>query len=261
MRRLSGTVALAAALGMLLAAPVPGAAGPPVSLDDCPGGRPAIAVDVGHAEAEPGAISARGRPEFAFNLALAHAVAAALARAGAWPKLINDEGEAISLGERTRRIAAAAPTLVLSIHHDSVQPQYLERWTYRGRSLDYSDRFSGFSVFVSRRNPRPAESERLARLIGQALVAAGFTPSPHHAEPIPGENRPLIDPERGVYAFDGLAVLRGSPAPAVLLEAGIIKNRADEEVLETARFRTRFADALTAAIARWCRGEAPPAGG
>lgn len=241
-------------------APLPGAAAGPVSLGDCPGGPPAIAVDVGHGRAEPGAISAHGKPEFAFNLPLAHAVSAALARAGAWPKLINDEGATLALAERVRRIAETAPTLVLSIHHDSVQPQYLERWTYQGRSLDYSDRFSGFSLFVSGRNPAAKDSERLARLIGQALIGQGLAPSLHHAEAIAGENRPLLDPVRGVYAYDGLAVLKGSRVPAVLIEAGIIKNRADAETLDSPRFRVRFADAVVAAIARWCRGEAVPPG-
>lgn len=163
------------------------AAATPVSLGDCPGGPPSIAVDVGHSRGEPGAISARGKPEFGFNLALAHAVAAALARAGAWPKLINDKGETISLAERVRLIGEAEPTLVLSVHHNSVQPQYLERWTHQGRVLDFSDRFSGFSLFVSRRNPAPAESERLARLLGEALLGHGFSPSQHHAEAIPAK--------------------------------------------------------------------------
>ncbi|MFO1128885.1 MAG: N-acetylmuramoyl-L-alanine amidase [Rhodospirillales bacterium] len=224
------------------------------SLAACPGGPPTIAVDVGHSLAEPGAISARGKPEFGFNVALAHAVAAALARAGAWPKLVNEDGATISLGERVERINRAHPDLVLSIHHDSVQPQYLQTWTEAGRTLDYSDRFSGFSLFVSNRNRAAGESRRWAVALGEALVAAGLTPSLHHAEAIAGENRPLLDPRLGIYAFDGLAVLKGAAAPAVLLEGGIIKNRSDEETLQTAQFRTKVADAVVVAVGAWCTG-------
>jgi N-acetylmuramoyl-L-alanine amidase len=223
------------------------------SLAACPGGSPTIAVDVGHSTAEPGAISARGKPEFAFNAALAHVVAAALARAGAWPKLINDDGARISLGERVELINRSHAGLVLSIHHDSVQPQYLEPWTVAGRTRDYSDRFSGFSIFVSNRNRAAADSRRFGTALGEALVEAGLAPSLHHAEPIPGEGRPLLDARLGLYAYDGLAVLKGAAAPAVLLEAGIIKNREDEKMLDALPFRKKVADAVVAAVATWCR--------
>lgn len=243
----------AAAGGLLwLTAVAPSTAAGP-SLAGCPGGPPAIVVDVGHSIAEPGAVSARGKPEFAFNAPLAHAVAAALARAGAWPRLINEDGAKISLGERVALINRVRPDLVLSIHHDSVQPQYLQRWTVGGRALDYSDRFSGFSVFVSARNRAAADSRRFAAALGEALLAAGLTPSLHHAEPIPGEGRPLLDARLGLYAYDGLAVLKGAAAPAVLLEAGIIKNRDDEQVLDTPAFRKKVADAVIDAVAAWCR--------
>ena len=41
-----------------------------------------IAIDVGHYSAEPGVISARGRPEFEFNLDLARAIGAVLKARG-----------------------------------------------------------------------------------------------------------------------------------------------------------------------------------
>ena len=58
----------------------------------------------------------------------------------------------------------------------------------------------------------------------------------------------------GLYAYDGLAVLKGAEAPAALLEAGIIKNREDEQTLDTPPFRRRVADAVVAAVAVWCTG-------
>ena len=238
---------------VLLAIVAPPAAAAVPLLAACPGGPPTIAVDVGHSTAEPGSISARGKPEFAFNAALAHAVAAALARAGAWPKLINEDGAKISLGERVELINRTRPDLVLSIHHDSVQPQYLEAWTIAGRTLDYSDRFSGFSIFVSARNRVADDSRRFATALGEALLAAGLAPSLHHAEPIPGEGRPLLDARLGLYAYDGLAVLKGAAAPAVLLEGGIIKNRDDEQTLDAPPFRKKVADAVVDAVAAWCR--------
>ena len=58
-------------------------------------------------------------------------------------------------------------------------------------------------------------------------------PSLHHAEPIEGENREVIDRLNGVYRFDDLVVLRSAAMPAVLLEAGIIKHREEELIVAT----------------------------
>lgn len=55
-----------------------------------------------------------------------------------------------------------------------------------------------------------------------ALVKAGFTPTLHHWAQ---EHRPIIDPAKGVYAFDDLLVLNNAKMPAVLLECGVIVNR------------------------------------
>ncbi|NJO67755.1 MAG: N-acetylmuramoyl-L-alanine amidase [Rhodospirillales bacterium] len=218
-RRLIGLAGL-----IVLAGTVPGIATPAPGISpklaSCPGGPPAVAVDIGHDLTAKGAQSARGRGEFHFNRELAHSIAAALARAGARPVLINAEGDRLSLKARVEQINRTNPALLLSVHHDSVQPHFLQTWEVNGQTLDYSDRFSGFSLFVSRRNPQASASEQFARAIGEQLTSKGLRPSLHHAEPIKGENRPLLDSTLGVYAFDGLAVLRGTRAPAVLLEAG-----------------------------------------
>jgi N-acetylmuramoyl-L-alanine amidase len=246
-------------LAVLLVIGAPGAhAEPPVPmLGSCPGGSPKVVVDIGHSLQDGGAMSARGRSEFLFNRDLAHTIAAALARAGGHPVLLNEEGANLSLSARVAMINAAKPTLLLSVHHDSVQPQYLEDWQVDGQKRDFSDRFSGFSLFVSRKNVDFAESEQFARLIGEALTNEGMKPSLHHAEAIKGENKPLLDDALGIYAYDGLAVLRGTKAPAVLIEAGVIKHRSEELTVQTPRFREQVAKAVVAAVGRLCaRGDA-----
>ena len=59
-------------------------------------------------------------------------------------------------------------------------------------------------------------------------MAAGEKPSLYHAEPIAGENRPLLAPPPGRASLDGLAVLKTATMPAVLVEAGVIVNPDDE---------------------------------
>jgi N-acetylmuramoyl-L-alanine amidase len=209
-------------------------------------GAPLVAVDVGHFLAEPGATSARGRPELEFNRALALELRDALEARGGRVRLIGADGDFAVLSRRTA--AARGVDLFLSVHHDSVQPHYLEEWTYGGETRRFSDRFAGFSLFVSRRNPDPVASLACASAVGAALRAAGFTPSLYHAEPIPGESKPFADRRNGVHYFDNLVVLHTATQPAVLLEAGVIVNRAEELRMSEPETRRRIANAVAAGV-------------
>lgn len=212
-----------------------------------------IALDIGHYAEAPGEISARGVPELVYNTALAGRVKAALDRAGIAAVVINADGDIAELAQRPRRAQAAGASLLVSLHHDSVQDGYKSTWEWKGTSRAYSDVFSGFGLFVSGRNPALAESLTVAEDLGDGLRAAGLVPSLHHAEATLGENRPLLDAGRGIYRFDDLAVLRQAAMPAVLVEAGIIVNRADEEVIASEPYRAVFAAAIAQAAAGHCR--------
>lgn len=207
---------------------------------------PTVALDVGHSLARPGALSARGVPEFEFNLKLAQAIAAELESTGVAVRLIGADGLADTLAERAPQAAGAQ--LLLSIHHDAVQPKYLRHWQYGGETRPYSDRFRGHSLFISGRNPHEARSLHCAARIGQALRRAGFAPTRHHAEPIDGEARPWADYAAGVHYYDSLAVLKSAEVPAVLFEAGVIVNRREERLLAQAERRARMARAAARGI-------------
>ena len=226
------------------------AGGPAVSGTE----RPLIAIDVGHSRSRPGAVSARGEPEFAFNRGLALVVERVLRDRGFRTRLIGEQGDIEKLSDRSAAAASAGAAFLLSLHHDSVQPQYLETWQVDGRQQHYSDRYSGFSLFVSRSNPDADDSLQCAGAIGEQLRKKGYVPSPHHAEPIRGENRPLADTSNGVYYFDDLVVLKTATMPAVLLEAGIIVNREDEIALTEPKTRERISQAIADGLARCLRG-------
>ena len=205
-----------------------------------------IAIDVGHYLEKPGVISARGVTEFQYNLKLAQEISAALRRAGHRTILIGDDGLADNLGRRAPR--AAGMDLFISIHHDSVQPRFLAVWEHEGETLNYSDKFAGFSLFVSRLNGHMEASLKCASAIGAALGGAGFTPSRYHADPILGENRPFADEANGVHYFDNLAVLKTAGIPALLFEAGVIVNRDEELRLREPAVRQRIAGAIVSAV-------------
>ena len=223
---------------------------------------PRIALDVGHSIKHPGAYSARGVGEYYFNRAIAAALLRSLKRAGEVEVfIVNPQGTSISLAERTRQAANKRATLFLSIHHDSVQRRYVKEWKVDGETRLYSDNFSGFSVFVSRKNRKFAQSLRFARLLGEAMVARGFSPTMHHAEKIPGEGRNLVDKDLGLYEFDDLVVLKTAAMPAVLLECGVIVNRDEEASLQRPEIQQRIADAAAEAIGKFMHADSGAADG
>jgi N-acetylmuramoyl-L-alanine amidase len=206
-----------------------------------------IAIDVGHYLDKPGVISAHGITEFEYNLRLSRELADALRRAGHKVVLIGDDGLADNLGRRAPR--AVGMDLFISVHHDSVQPRFLTPWQYEGVQLLYSDRFSGYSLFVSRIHAHTDPSLKCASAIGLGLRQAGFIPSRYHADPIVGENRPFADEENGVHYFDNLAVLKTAGIPALLFEAGVLVNRAEELRMRDPAVRGKIVKAVVGAVA------------
>jgi N-acetylmuramoyl-L-alanine amidase len=207
-----------------------------------------VAIDVGHFLEKPGAMSARGVPEFEYNLRLARELEAGLRRAGHKIFLIGDDGLSSDLGKRSPR--ASGMDLFISVHHDSVQPRYLSAWEYEGGTHWYAgDPFAGFSLFVSRLNPHTRTSLKCASAVGAALRHAGFKPSRYHADPVLGESRPFADEANGVHYFDNLAVLKTATIPAPLFEAGVIVNRDEELTMRDPAVRQRIVEGIVAGVA------------
>ncbi|HEY6345852.1 MAG TPA: N-acetylmuramoyl-L-alanine amidase [Bryobacteraceae bacterium] len=212
-----------------------------------------VAIDVGHSESAPGAISARGVSEYTFNREVAGLLLERLKKAGMEESFIVEApGDQLSLAERTKVADRRNASFFLSIHHDSVQPSYLVTWKYENVERLYSDRFRGFSLFISKQGPRSAENLALARSIGTQLLNLGFQPSLHHAEKIRGESRELLDRRRGIFAFDDLIVLKTATMPAVLIECGVIVNRDEELRLRDQARQDRFVTAVVTGISKRC---------
>jgi N-acetylmuramoyl-L-alanine amidase len=211
-----------------------------------PGNDFVVALDIGHTPLKGGAISARGVFEYEFNRRLVGELFAQLQRLGfARSFVINPQGDEISLPRRSAQANAQDADLFLAIHHDSVKDRFLRTWETNAKTQKYCDDFHGYSIFFSNKNPKSAESLAFASKLGQALLKAGFTPTLHH---VAQENRPIIDKEKGIYAFDDLVVLKTARMPAILLECGVIVNRAEEEKLNSSAYRQRLIDAIVRAI-------------
>jgi len=214
-----------------------------------------IVLDVGHTAESEGAISARNVSEFVFNLRLAKRIEEKLKAEGfAETKLLLTEGKARR--SLVKRVAAAnnlPADLLLSIHHDSVPNKFLEDWEFEGKKSRFSDRFSGYSVFVSRNNPDFKTSLSFAELIGKEMKAQGLDYAQQYSQPIMGRHqRPLLNKETGVYRYDELIVLRKTRMAAVLLEAGSIINRDEELKMSSPERRDIISSGVTAAVKEFC---------
>ncbi|NOT12786.1 MAG: N-acetylmuramoyl-L-alanine amidase [Methylococcaceae bacterium] len=203
-----------------------------------------MAIDVGHSTMHPGAISAYGKPEFAFNVDLAKSIQGVVTSYGIPSLQIGNDGQTTDLTQRTDRAHRAGAKFFLSVHHDSVQPQFLKSWQWQGKTNYYSEHASGFSLFVSRKNPFLPASLHCASAIGSVLKQMGFHFTSHHAESMPGESKEWADKYNGVYYSDDLIVLKTAKMPAVLFEAGVIVNR-EEHIIQKPELRNKLAEAVT----------------
>jgi N-acetylmuramoyl-L-alanine amidase len=220
-----------------------------------------IVLDVGHTAESEGATSARNVTEFVFNLRLAQRIEEKL-KAEGFPetRLLVTEGKARP--SLVKRVAAANnlnASLFLSIHHDSVPNSFLEDWEFEGKKSHFSDRFSGYSVFVSRNNPDFKTSLSFAELVAKEMKAQGLQYARQYSQAIMGRyQHPLLNKETGVYSYDKLIVLKSTRMPAVLLEAGSIINRDEELKMETPERRDIISGAVVAAVKKFCDPHSAP---
>ena len=217
-----------------------------------------VVLDVGHTAYSEGATSARNVAEFVFNLRLAQRIEDKL-KADGFPetKLLVTEGKARP--SLVKRVVAANEwhaDLFLSIHHDSVPNSLLENWEFEGKKSHFSDRFSGYSVFVSRNNPDFKTSLAFAELVGKEMKAQGLQYAQQYTQAIMGRyQHPLLNKETGVYSYDQLKVLRSTRMPAVLLEAGSIINRDEELKMDSPERRDIISNAVATAVKEFCDPE------
>src|SRR5580704_5170582 len=246
--RHAGTVLLVALSALLAAAhahparsqdQAPAAAAPAHA--NCQPSAFRVVVDVGHTLSVPGALSARGVPEYAFNLQLAQQIKKTLVDAG-FDKtvlLITAKAPTAGLFERANIANRLPADLFISIHHDSVPDNLIHAWQYEGQDQQYNDDYPGYALFVSNDNADRAGSLLFGKFLGKALQARGLQFTPHYTLPLMGHRRrQLLDADAGVYRYDQLVVLRYTRMPALLLEAGSIVNRQEELELATPERRT-----------------------
>ncbi len=247
--------AFATSRGEAPAAPKPPAPAAQADKSGCQRASFRVLLDVGHSAQVPGATSARGVPEYDFNLRLGQGIEKALHRAGfrSTQLLVTPGPARAGLFARVERANAWPADLVISVHHDSVPEWFLETWTHEGKQARFSDRFAGHSLFVSFENAEAKASYLFAQMLGRELKIQGLRYTPHYTLPaMDWKRRDLLDPETGVYRFDQLVVLRDTKVPTILFEAGSIINRNEELLVQSPAHQAKIATAVTDAVRLFC---------
>ena len=205
-----------------------------------------ISVDVGHNLKLPGSTSAYGQTEFSYNQKLAGVLASTLEKNNFSINMIGADGLMLDLEKRAK--LAIQSSLLVSIHHDSLQEQDLKKWTYNGEKYWFNDKVSGFGIFVSSNNPKFQESFLCAQHIAYRLEQAGFRPNYYHNKNIKGERKKLLHPKLPIYQYDNLIVLKSSQVPALLIEAGVLTNRKEALWIAQPQAQEAFSQAVSQGI-------------
>jgi N-acetylmuramoyl-L-alanine amidase len=194
-------------------------------------GRPVDAGGFPKACNTTGTATDAGLSEATINWELALEVKTQLERVGATVVLTRDAnaGWGPCIDERAAVANRAGADLLLSLHADGAAP-------------------GGHGFHVIRPGARPgwtddiaADSERAAVAVRDALVAAGLTPSNYTG----GE---------GLDERTDLGTLNRSDVPAVMLEAGNLRNPGDAALLSGPDGRALVAEALAGAVADFLTG-------
>lgn len=210
-----------------------------------------LAIDVGHSSIQSGALSASCKKEYDYNKELTSFIAKKMVVLDPKNKIESNVGSTKVTFEDRYNISKSK-NLFISIHHDSVMPQFI---TYNQHKCPQSNHAKGYSIFISRKNIDFQKSLYYAKKFSNSLKSAGLKPSLHHNENISGENRELIDKDLGIYVFDDLKVLKNSFSPAFLFEAGVIVNSDDEKMINSNHFKEIVSDAVYFMLSQ--KGENP----
>jgi N-acetylmuramoyl-L-alanine amidase len=214
-----------------------------------------VAIDTGHSAERPGAISARGVGEYFFNQRIAAGVHASLSAqpCGIKSFLINNQDGNLALADRARLASEKKADLLISIHHDSVRPEFLSYWEVQGAKQHYCDNYKGYSLYYSEKNADPYDSMLFAILLSLEMLKHKYTPTLHHAAYMIGKEKALVDPGKGIYKYNNLVVLKQARMPAVLFECGIIVNREEELELQGIECRKNIINSITTAIKKYVK--------
>ena len=199
-----------------------------------------LVLDIGHTPKQSGATSSNCQQEYTYNKELVLYILEKLKDKHNIEISLSSKKDDEELTFKDRYDSSVNKDLFISIHHDSVQKQFIN-YSNKCPTTNYAE---GFSIFVSKKNIEYEKSLEYAKIFAEELISRGLVPTLHHAEKIKGENRELIDRKLGIYLYDDLKVLKNTKSPAFLFEAGVIVNPNEEKKVKTKEFKDNMLEAI-----------------
>jgi N-acetylmuramoyl-L-alanine amidase len=217
-----------------------------------------VVVDAGHGGKDPGATGTRGTKEKDVTLAAALELARVLRERGDFDiVLTRDDDTFVPLSDRSKKANDLDADLFVSLHCNAAG----------------NHREKGYEVYSVSETASDPEAERLAAAENAALELEGKKPEDEAAKQILlamtktemiNESAPfaaLVERAIGKHVDvsdrgqkqAGFYVLRGTHAPAILVEMAFVSNPKDEAELGSRRFRRKMAEGVTAGIADYAR--------
>ncbi len=184
-----------------------------------------VVVDAGHGGTDTGAHGGRGVAVYEKNLTLAFALKlrTALEAMGAEVVMTRDSDATVALYDRPALANSIGADLFVSIHNDS------------------SPRENGASGTSTYYHAEDSVSHKLAQAVQTAITAVSGLPS----------RKTISDFNR---FRNGMAVLRMSKMPAILVEVAYINNDTDRKKLMSLDFQQTIADAIAQGISNYITG-------
>ncbi|MEK7234533.1 MAG: N-acetylmuramoyl-L-alanine amidase [Elusimicrobiota bacterium] len=217
-----------------------------------------VVIDPGHGGKDPGAIGGRGTREKDVNLAAAIELSRVLKERGDFDVLLTrDEDVFIPLSERSELANTNNADLFVSLHCNAAD----------------SKRENGFEVYSVSETATDPAAEALAASENAVLELEGKNPQDETAKMIllAMTKTEMINESAAFSALSVKAigkrvniaergakqaafyVLRGTHAPAILVEMAYVSHAKDEAKLSSRRFRRKMAEGVASGIADYAR--------
>ncbi|MBI2386984.1 MAG: N-acetylmuramoyl-L-alanine amidase [Elusimicrobia bacterium] len=225
---------------------------------EAPKRRRLIVIDPGHGGKDPGATGARGTREKDVNLAAALELSRVLKERGDFDVLLTREEDVfLPLSERSELANSRSADLFVSLHCNAAG----------------NKRESGFEVYSVSETASDPAAEALAASENAVLELEGKNPQDEMAKMIllamtkteminesaafaALADRTIgkrVDIEARGAKQAGFYVLRGTHAPAILVEMAFVSHAKDEAKLTSRRFRRTMAEGVAAGVAEYAK--------
>ncbi|MFA6002870.1 MAG: N-acetylmuramoyl-L-alanine amidase [Elusimicrobiota bacterium] len=212
-----------------------------------------IVIDPGHGGKDGGAASRSGNNEKDVNLSAARELARLLEDEKVFDVIMTRNDDTfIPLADRSRIANDIGADIFISMHCNASR----------------NSKEGGFEVYFLSEKASDPEAERLAEFENSVLQLEGKSPQDEQAGQIlramsKTENinssselaalvtrslKKRVDLDNRGVKQAGFYVLRGTDAPAILVEMAFLTNRRDEAKLQTKRYRRRIVDGLYAGL-------------